>query len=182
MEPQPPTALDITTLIVAICAAVVAATALGWQIASWLMSGVRAEVEVSKGGKSKYSGEYTTVEPSTPRETFSYPIPLVVVDIRNTGRLPVSVIGWSFRLPGGVKQGDLIEVMGPKLPHRLDVAENARWGVELNKRLKVDLLIAQREVKVADVKVHVVVSLGNGKRITTRKPIVFTADELEQGE
>lgn len=186
MEPQPPTALDITTLVVAICAAVVAATALGWQVASWLLSGGRAKVELLNGALHQFGPQWVVMPPNKPLDPSAaangFTRRAIFVEVRNVGRLPITVTSWQLKLPGGVKIGELNSPNGPKLPHRLEVGDNATWAIEVDGQLVAALHATRRMAKVDDVEVRAVVSLGSGKEITTRRRITFTAKELEQGK
>src|SRR5690606_23334035 len=185
MEPQPPAALDITTLVVAICAAVVAATALGWQVASWLLSGGRAKVELRNGAMRHIGGQYATVPAHKPLgqelAEQGFTRRAVFVNVRNVGRLPVSVSWWDLKLPGGIRFGEMNPLHGPKFPHRLDVGESVTWAMTVDGDMLFALRAAQKQAKVGNVEVRAVVSLGSGKEIKTPQRITFTANELEQG-
>ncbi|SHJ58156.1 hypothetical protein SAMN05421803_107168 [Nocardiopsis flavescens] len=185
MEPQPPTALDITTLVVAICAAVVAATALGWQIASWLLSGGRAKVELLNGALHQFGPQWIVMPPNKPLDPSGaangFTRRAIFVEVRNVGRLPITVTSWQLKLPGGVKIGELNSPNGPRLPHRLDVGDSEKWAIEVDSELVAALRATRKMAKVDDVEVRAVVSLGSGKEIKTPQRITFTAKELEQG-
>jgi len=57
---------------------------------------------------------------------------LVAVQVRNDGRLPVTVSSWSVAVkPGGTAFQPFGESIGPALAHRLDAGEAANWAVDM---------------------------------------------------
>ena len=99
------------------------------------------------------------------------------VSVNNTGRLPLAVTRWQVGFPGKVRIGE-IGGEGPKLPHRLDVAESATWAIGLDFVFQGAELVRRQE-GIDTVPVHVEISLGNGKKITTKEKIVIQPPDLQ---
>lgn len=182
MEVESPTALDIATLVIAVFGAVVAMMALGWQVASWLLSGGRAKVELRNGAIHERGDPYVTVPADkaigSDLVTQGFTRRAIFINVRNVGRLPISVTGWHLKFPAAMTLGEMNHPRAT-FPHRLEVGESKEWHIEVDTDVQTILRAAQRKAKVSDVEVRGVVELGNGKKTTTRQKIVFPASDLE---
>ena len=150
-----PTALDITTLVIAVVGLAAALLSLGWQVASWLLSGPRVLVGISPGIATMTDG---SIGP-----------PCIAVEARNVGRAEASIVMWGFRLPDG---GTFFPAMtpgtwwGPSLPSTLAGGHSASWLVEV-----ASLVEARAQAGFGEVDVRAVVSLGSGKKIVSRSAL-----------
>jgi hypothetical protein len=79
-------ALDITTLVLAIIGVVAAGASLIWQVVSWRLTGPVVRVEIGT---------------AIPVMAGQLGPDMVYVKAINIGRAPVEVTGWGFRLPDG---------------------------------------------------------------------------------
>lgn len=106
--------VDLLTLGIAVFGAVTGAASLAWAIASHILSGGRVKVELLAGWASAgdlFTGPLTkdTIRPD-PADDFE---PMLAVRASNTGRLPVSVEGWSV----GIGDARLGHVPHPASTH-----------------------------------------------------------------
>jgi hypothetical protein len=100
--------------------------------------------------------------------------PVLAVQARNTGRLPVSVEGWAVKF-GGLAIGHADHRANDQLPRILNVGESATWIVPLQA-----LLAAHSAAMDAGLGAHEAlrgtVSLGSGKARTTKPALVKTSE------
>ena len=116
--------MEVSALAVAIVSLVLSAVAIGWQVANYLLTGVRVKVEtrygaLAAGGLVSWDrppaewelqqlGEYGPVQP------------LTVVRVRNVGRATTSVESVGVDVGGGTVFQQLSGLPNPELPHRLE--------------------------------------------------------------
>jgi hypothetical protein len=151
-----PTALDITTLVIALIGLAAALLSLGWQVASWLLSGPRVRVGISHAIMTMTDG---SVGPRC-----------IAVEARNVGRAEASLVSWAISFPDG---GTIVPAMspgtpwwGPSLPHPLGGGHSATWLVDFDSFVK-----ARAQAGFGEVDIRAVVSLGSGKKIVSRSTI-----------
>ena len=162
---------------------VLAVCSLAWQWATWVLSGSRAKAELGHGAIHPLSKRYVILSAKTPLTDYTdvaqYGLTdrALFVSVNNSGRLPLAVTRWQVGFPGKIRIGD-IGGEGPKLPHRLDVAESATWAIGLDFVFHGAEMV-RRQKGIDAVPVHVEVSLGNGKTITTKEKIVIQPADLQ---
>ena len=145
-----PTALDITTLVIAVLGLAAALLSLGWQVASWLLSGPRVRAGISPGIATMTDG---SIGP-----------PCIAVEARNVGRAEASVAMWGFKLPDG---GTFVPAMTPgtwwgqSLPVTLSGGHAATWLVDI-----ASLVEARTQAGLGEVDVRAFVTLGSGKIVS----------------
>lgn len=98
------TALDVTTLVIAVFGAVTAMASLVWQLANHHLTGARVKVHL-RAGWLGMGGAVTMPwdqfrEAARP-EGVTGPT-MVAVEVRNVGRLPCSVMGWGVGAGGTI--------------------------------------------------------------------------------
>lgn len=123
-------------LVVGICGVVLASLSLGWQAASYVLSGGRIKVRLLVGAVGNGAMVTGPVDSMTPgwfeglaAQGFSQPI--VAVSVANVGRQPVKVARWGLESGLGMSLHPSANGIGPSLPHRLDVGDAATWAVEM---------------------------------------------------
>lgn len=131
------TPLDVTTLVIATIGALTGVASLVWAVTSHLLSGARVKVELLvgwAGNAGVVTIPWSSFNPSAPPPFHGIPVdfPVVGVQVRNAGRLPCSVHGWSIALDNGVALSHVPMPMNPPLPHRLDLGEEQTWFAELH--------------------------------------------------
>jgi hypothetical protein len=103
------TTLDIVTLVVAIVGLALAALSLGWQAATFVLSGSRVRVTLRRGAVRRGFGETVRVsfpEHATEREVLvarkqGFTEDVAVAEVRNRGRLAISVEDVSIKTDDG---------------------------------------------------------------------------------
>ena len=91
---------------------------------------------------------------------------VAVAEIRNSGRLAISVEDVSIKTDDGFGFGRLADPEHPSLTHRLEPGAKETWHVEL---AGVQMLA---DGDRAARRVGMIVEFGTGKVIETKKPIV----------
>lgn len=141
-------ALDITTLVIALVGLAAALLSLGWQVASWLLSGPRVRAGISHAIMTMTDG--------------SLGPPCISVEARNVGRAEASVVSWGMTLPDGKM---IVPAMspgtwwGPSLPVTLAGGHAVTWLVDISSMVE-----ARAQAGFGEVNVHSVISLGSGRK------------------
>jgi hypothetical protein len=164
--------MQIATFVVAVYAAVVATAALAWQGALYLLTGGRVRVEMrlgamGRGGMFHCDPENFTVQQLERMQSQGYTKPVLIVFVRNVGRLPVSVESWHVETGVKISLRPLAETVGPDLPHTLQPGQSESWAVGLafvldSVKTAVDVFdgVTQESVRITPA-----VSLGDGRTI-----------------
>jgi hypothetical protein len=150
------TALDFTTLVIAVAGLVAAVVSLGWQVVSWRWSGPRVHADIGLGIMTMTDG---SLGPA-----------VVTVEGINTGRAEASIVSWAIKFPDG---GAIVPAIsqarwsGPSLPVTLPGGHSAMWQVE-----RSWLVEARREVGLGEIEVRAFIMLGSGTRLLSRNTII----------
>jgi hypothetical protein len=175
-------ALAATALGIAILSLVVAAAALGWQIAAWLLEAGRARVQLRVGGLARdhpgliTQGVKKGVDAAAAVEQAvreGYDVPVLAVRVTSTGRAPVTVQQWTVKAKASeLGATPLADSIGPSLPKRLEPGETETWCLALE---SVHRLVAASQV-IKDTgnvdEIYVEVELGSGKIVRTPTSVV----------
>jgi hypothetical protein len=175
------TTLDIVTLVTAIIAVALAAASLAWQAATFVLSGSRVRVTLRRGAIRRQPGEVSRVSfPVNPTASAiqtavaqGFTQEVAVAEVRNRGRLAVSVEKASLESEDGWGYALLQDPENPPLPHRLEPGALQTWHVEL-KPLR---MVVDGDGKAR--RVGMVIELGTGKVIRTKKAIVVEPRTLD---
>lgn len=132
-----PTAYNLVTLIIAVCALVIGAAGLGWQIAAHVLAGGRVKLEHIHGlandqDRDMWRFEEGTLDGEAQQRLRArgYTSEISGVTVRNPGRHAVTVSGIRMIIaPTGVTYLPLHEAYGPALPHRLEAGASAHWAI-----------------------------------------------------
>lgn len=164
-----PTTLDLITLVLAIIGTVGTVALTVWAIAEWRLSGGRVRVTLLAaalgGGGVAISGKSLDVwrtDPTFNQQAFA-------VEVRSTGRLPVTVEKWAILCARG--SVSLLEnVWGPTLPHRLEAISSATWY------LPADGVIAAQAsfvkgIGTPNTPIRAEVILGDGRVVRSKNSI-----------
>lgn len=174
---SPSNGLAIAALAVALLSLVIAASALGWQIAAWLLEAGRARVQLRLGAFSSTGAGLVThavdskLDPDKAiRDLMSqgYTAPVLAVSVTSIGRAPVTVQSWSAHAAKiGISFMPLADLIGDPLPKRLEPGETYTWAAPLQSATAlVDAGQVVRDTGGVD-DVYVVVELGSGKKLRT---------------
>ena len=155
---------------------------LMWQSVTWKLEGSRVKAELRIGALHENPGNLTVI-------TYPARYPWSAVDgagehghtrrslfltVRSVGRQPVTIERWVVAFPGGQKIYRMNSKLGPDLPHRLDVAEQSTWAIELS-AISPGVALARKE-RVCKVLWHrravwvrTEVELGHGRNIRSSR-------------
>lgn len=197
--------MEIATFVLAVVGTVLAAASLTWQAATYVLTGGRVSVELRTGALHASGSSMVTAATRDADQVWAaqlaeqgYTRPLVVVKVRNIGRMPVTIERWSLACSGPPEpprnRGLLAAIaaassrprrltefqpvagsFGPQLPHRLDAGSSETWGTDA--REIRDLVAATLEVwKLPLVSLDGKVELGDGRtaRTPTSSSLTFT--------
>lgn len=164
-------AMEVVTAAVAVLGVLLGALSLGWQIASHMLTGGRAKAELLMGALGRggmATGSVKSVDEAAMKDLAEegFTQPVIVVRVRNVGRLPVTVTGWSIATGRGVAYKPLGDSIGPPLSHRLEAGETEDWAVDATRiRAMVHTTVEVFKIPIGRVKVGGNVSLGDGRTV-----------------
>jgi hypothetical protein len=123
-------------LAVGICGVVLASLSLGWQAATYVLSGGRVKVRLlvgalGNGGMATKPAEDLSASWLKELASQGFSRPVVAVTVANVGRQPVNVARWGLKSGLGTSLYPLADGIGPSLPHRLEVGDAATWAVDM---------------------------------------------------
>lgn len=171
--------MEVVTAAVAVLGVLLGALSLGWQIASHMLTGGRAKAELlagalGRGGMATVSLKYMRADSMKELAAQGFAQPVIVVRVRNVGRLPVTVTSWSIITSRGVAFSPVGDSIGPALSHRLEAGETADWAVDANPiRAMAHTTADVFKVPIERVNVRGNVSLGDGRTVKTRETLHF---------
>jgi hypothetical protein len=159
------------TLIVAILALVISVSSLTWQIVLYVLGGSRVRTELRIGalgpGGAVHGPPDARMNPAQLAEQ-GYNQPILAVQVRNAGRLAVSVTKWDvvFDNGGAVShpRWDVNDAF--PLPYRLEPGDEAVWfcsAAPVNAAIKA-FASSSRPVRLVRARV----GLGTGKSVTSK--------------
>lgn len=166
------------TLSIAALGVLLGALSLGWQVRTFALSGGRVKVEL-RVGAAHGSGSHMVTGPIRPAtrgqaealQSQGYVRPVVAVQVRNVGRLAVTVSGWSLvTSPGGTAFSPVGQSMGPPLPHRLEAGAEETWAVETAPIMAmIHATASVLKIPAEQMTVRGRISLGDGRNVETRE-------------
>ena len=123
-------------LAVGICGVVLASLSLGWQAASFVLSGGRVKARLlvgalGNGGMATRPAADLDAGWLKQLESQGFSQPVVALTVANVGRQPVNVTRWGLKSGLGTSLYPVADGIGPRLPHRLDVGEAATWAIDM---------------------------------------------------
>lgn len=185
--------MEIATLFIAVAGVLLSALSLGWQAATHVLTGGRAQIGLRIGAIHHTGRGMLTARPeSLGRECYEqcaqqgYTRPVICVQVRSVGRMPITVERWgivaSTRSEGGSllsrveaerTRGQGMEFLpvadsiGPPLPHRLEAGgASETWAIDGE---SVSALVAATAgaFKLPSVVIRGKVELGSGRTLVT---------------
>jgi hypothetical protein len=95
---------------------------------------------------------------------------VVAVQVRNVGRLPVTVSSWSLKtMPGGIAVQPVGQSIGPPLPHRLEGGESETWAMDRSGLMGVVATTASvLKIPVDRIGIRGEVTLGDGRTVRAK--------------
>lgn len=124
-------------LAVGICGVVLASLSLGWQTASYVLTGGRVKVKLlvgalGNGGIATGPAENLNADWLKGLASQGFSRPIVAVTVANVGRQPVMVARWGLKSGLGLSLFPSANGIGPSLPHRLGVGDAATWAIDMD--------------------------------------------------
>lgn len=176
---------DRVTLVVAIVGLALAVASLVWQAATFVLAGARIKVRLQQGAIGNGSA---IVGPLDARIDFEdlrnqgFTQPVLAIEVRNVGRMPISVTGWHAVLENRMSYTDARSPVNPELSFRLEPQSKQTWYVELNPlHAAVSASHSAGIWPVDHQKVWMSVDLGNGKTVRTREFVRIGASDIAEG-
>lgn len=175
--------MDIAALAIAIAilSIIIAALALGWQIATWALNGPRLRTTLQHGVLGRGSAVVSTVgrgnklrDMSSMRAQGWDGPDVIAIAVTNHGRLRAKVTKFGIRLKRGGMSAQYPEgnAWSPELPHWLEPGESATWYAELQDAKA--LVYATRQSLSANAGgVFMTIEIGTGKTLRTRRHVEF---------
>lgn len=140
------------SIILSVAAILIAALALGWQVAAHLLTGPRAKLGLSF---------------SLPLGGIDHLPYSTTLTVRNVGRMPITVTNLGIRLPDGKTAAlsiNLVPELSKPLPYRVEPFDEASWSVP------VDTLDGLRRDYPQEESWRYYVTLGSGKNLECKAP------------
>lgn len=171
--------MTIATLAIAVLGVLLSALSLGWQAATFVLTGGRVRAELRAGGIDPGGGMVTgpakdmSLRQANELKAQGFTRPVVAVQVRNVGRLPVVITGWSLVTePGGVGFHPMADSIGPPLDHRLEAGAPAIWAVDGGAAQRLVRVTAEAlNVPPDRIRLRGRVSLGTGRNVDTRETL-----------
>src|SRR5258708_15844709 len=123
-------------LVVGIGGVALASLSLGWQAATYVLTGGRITIGLRVGGLG--SGGMVTAPPETLSQDWleslasqGFSRPIVAVTVANIGRQPVTVARWGLKSGLGMSLYPAADSIGPSLPHPLDIGDSATRRLDI---------------------------------------------------
>lgn len=159
--------MEVVTLVIAVVGVALGVASLAWQVVAHVLSGGRVKAALKVGAHSGSAMVSMPADKATPESlkqmtSQGFPQPVIAVEARNVGRLPVTVERWGITSTQGLQAIPWGDSIGPSLPHRLESGGSATWAVDLRTALAL-----------ADTSLHV---LGTGQSSTRITGMVELAD------
>jgi len=167
--------LQTATFLIAVLGLLLGALSLGWQLASFILTGGRVKAELRPGGVSGrmiITIPARTVTRDSAKQLMSQGVTqlVVAVQVRNVGRLPVTITSWSLiTVPGGVTAQPVASSIGPALPHRLAAGETETWAMDRGELLGFLAATATMlTIPVERMRIRAEVGLGTGQTVRAK--------------
>jgi len=185
------TSIAVISLVVAIFSLVLAAASLTWQAVMFLLSGSRVKVALKLGAIGR--GSLVTNDPRAHRPDIytaqGFEDEVIVVAARNVGRMAVTVTSIALVFEDGAEVGQTNYPPDRKLPFRLEPQSEQLWWVEMAVAQSIVRALLSKpslggasrpfNTKLSDrlfprppargaMKARMAVSLGSGKRVSTK--------------
>jgi hypothetical protein len=167
------------TLAIAACGLLLSALSLGWQAATFFLSGARVVVRLREGFRGP--GGVMIGPPmiytqaglaALERDGFTEHV--LAVEVVNRGRLPATVNSWSIAFGNGVIYRPPLDAANPALPYRLEPGASEIWyaAVEPLQQLQPDF--ADQTEQAARARGRI--GLGTRDALMSRNGIIIGPD------
>lgn len=139
--------MQTATLIIAVLGVLLSALSLGWQRATFVLSGGRVKVHLIIGAMHPSGSglmSITDVEKTPAHELpqriaefrrHGYTRPVIGVEVINIGRMPVTIAKWEVATTAKVSLRPMAGSVGPSLPFELGAGKSETWLADLSEVL-----------------------------------------------
>jgi hypothetical protein len=171
--------MQTITLAIAAAGLALAALSLGWQAATFFLSGPRVRVELREGLRGPQGvmiappSVYTEAGLAA-LEHQGYTEPVLAVMAVNHGRLPTTVNSWLIKFGNSVTYGNPNDPRNPSLPHRLEPHTSVSWYAPLDDLQKLQAEFVDQSDEAAGARA--VVDLGNRENVASKNMITVGPD------
>lgn len=179
-SPAAASSMPLAAIVLALISLVIAATALGWNIAQFLLGGARPRAHLITGaitaaGLVTWPLNNSSVEQVDALASQGlHPQRIIGVKVVNHGRAPARVQRWSVTGIGGgiILSPPVANGVGPSLPHDLAAGANAVWVVDIH--AVAAAAAASNEVLNQQTElVRVTAELDTGKTLSSKEAMSF---------
>jgi|GEM_PF-1339500 len=167
--------MTTTTLVIAVVGLGLSALSLGWQAASFLLSGPRVRVHLQEGlrgpgGAVLAPSSIYTDDGRAALERQGFDEPILAVIVVNRGRLPATVGNWSIRFGNGAAYQNPGDPRNPALPYRLEPFTSESWYSPLDHLQQLQAVFNDQSEAAALV--HGVVDLGSRETVSSKDALL----------
>ncbi len=167
------------TLVIAVVGVTLAALSLGWQAATFFLTGPRVKVYLREGFRGPRG--VMIAPPSIYTEgglealgRMGYVDHVLAVEAVNRGRLPATVHNWAIRFGNNVVYTNPADPQNPQLPYRLESHTSASWYAPLDDLQSLQPDFHDQSVRAATARGEV--DLQSRRRaVTSRDALVIDA-------
>ncbi|HWD37317.1 MAG TPA: hypothetical protein VG944_00585 [Fimbriimonas sp.] len=175
--------MQIATLIIAVVGIVLAGLSLGWQAATFTLSGPRVKVNLREGfrGPRGIMIAPPAVYTDNGLETLAqqgYSEHVLAVEAINRGRLPATIENWSLRFGNGAAYSNPTDGGNLSLPYRLDSHTRANWYAPAANLRELQGIFTDQTESAAILRAEV--SLGSGQTAVSRNALRVRADSITE--
>jgi hypothetical protein len=170
--------VEIASFVLAVLGLVLAVVSLVWQFATFRLSGGNATALLKAGVLTNGMSILNAADKMTPDQLETTlqqhgGLPVIGVEVRSTGRMPVTVRSWGLRAPSGVVVNPISDQVGPSLKHTIDPYDSATWLTPFSNALAVASAERVLSPTLEVVQLVGVVELADGRVIVTGETIGF---------
>lgn len=171
--------MNTATLVIAVVGLGLSVLSLGWQAASFFLSGPRVRVHLQEGFRGM--GGAVLAPPSVytdqgrealERQGFTEHILAVIVV--NRGRLPATVGNWSIRFGNGAAYQNPGDPRNPALPYRLEPFTSESWYAPVDHLQKLQEVFTDQSETAAHVRG--VIDLGSRETLASQDALILGPD------
>jgi hypothetical protein len=171
--------MEVVTLGIAAAGLALAGLSLGWQAATFFMSGPRVKASLSEGFRGPLGvmiappAVYTD-EGLAALEQQGYTEHVVSVTATNKGRLPTTVRSWSLHFGNRAIFNNPQDSRNPALPHRLEPHTAETWYAPLEDIVPFVEVFTDQSDHARTIRAAIAVA--TGETVMSRQRIVVGAD------
>jgi hypothetical protein len=170
--------MEVATLVIAVVGLALAMLSLGWQAATFFLSGPRVKVYLREGlrgpvGVMLAPASIYTGEGRDALTRMGYTEHVLGVEAVNRGRLPATIGHWSLKFKNDVAYQNPTDPTNPSLPFRLEPETSATWYAPAEDLQEVQDAFTDQSERQATL--HAEITLASGRTIRSKNALVIGA-------